>query len=56
MLALTSNASTAIEEILSAPTIPDGAGVRIAPTPGGTEPARASSRSGSPALRTPPTR
>jgi Fe-S cluster assembly iron-binding protein IscA len=34
MLALTDNASLAIEGILSAPAIPDGAGVRIAPPPG----------------------
>lgn len=34
MLALTENASLAIEGILSADTIPDGAGVRIAQQPG----------------------
>jgi iron-sulfur cluster assembly protein len=34
MLALTSNASLAIEEILNVPTVPDGAGLRIAPPPG----------------------
>jgi Fe-S cluster assembly iron-binding protein IscA len=34
MLALTENASLAIEGILSASTIPDGAGLRIAPPPG----------------------
>jgi Fe-S cluster assembly iron-binding protein IscA len=34
MLTLTNNASLAIEGILSASTIPDGAGVRIAPPPG----------------------
>jgi len=34
MLALTQNASLAIEGILSASTIPDGAGIRIAPPPG----------------------
>ena len=34
MLALTENASLAIEGILSASTIPDGAGIRIAPPPG----------------------
>jgi iron-sulfur cluster assembly protein len=31
MLALTENAVEAIEGILAAPTVPDGAGVRIAP-------------------------
>jgi Fe-S cluster assembly iron-binding protein IscA len=34
MLALTNNASLAIEGILSASAIPEGAGVRIAPPPG----------------------
>jgi len=34
MLALTDNASTAIEGILSSSEIPDGAGVRIAPPDG----------------------
>jgi Fe-S cluster assembly iron-binding protein IscA len=34
MLALTNNASLAIEGILSADAIPEGAGVRIAPPPG----------------------
>jgi iron-sulfur cluster assembly protein len=34
MLALTENASLAIEGILSASTVPDGAGLRIAPPPG----------------------
>ena len=34
MLALTDNASLAIEGILSASTIPDGAGLRIAAPPG----------------------
>jgi iron-sulfur cluster assembly protein len=34
MLALTENASLAIEGILSAPTVPDGAGLRIAAPPG----------------------
>jgi iron-sulfur cluster assembly protein len=33
VLALTENATEAIEAILSAPAIPDGAGVRIAPAP-----------------------
>jgi iron-sulfur cluster assembly protein len=33
VLALTENATEAIEGILSAPTIPDGAGIRIAPAP-----------------------
>ena len=41
MLALTDNASLAIEGILSASTIPDGAGIRIAPPPG-EDPATAS--------------
>jgi Fe-S cluster assembly iron-binding protein IscA len=34
MLALTDSASLAIEGILSAAKIPDGAGIRIAPPPG----------------------
>jgi iron-sulfur cluster assembly protein len=37
MLALTNNASLAIEGILSASAIPDGAGIRIAP-PAGVDP------------------
>ena len=35
MLALTNNASLAIEGILDAQSIPEGAGIRIAPPPGG---------------------
>ncbi len=40
MLALTDNASTAIEGILSSSEIPDGAGIRIAP-PEGEDPGSA---------------
>lgn len=35
MLALTNSASLAIEGILSESTVPEGAGIRIAPPPGG---------------------
>src|SRR5205807_5614852 len=33
MLALTDNATDAIEQILTAPGVPDGAGIRITPAP-----------------------
>lgn len=38
MLALTTDATNAIERILTAPGVPSGAGIRIMPAPGASDP------------------
>jgi Fe-S cluster assembly iron-binding protein IscA len=42
VLALTDNATDAIEQILTAPGVPDGAGIRITPAPSSNTPTPAS--------------